>query len=200
MPYYIGINELQELKGNLERDPVCNSSIIGFIENNLTVEILSEDRTYLVKGISDREWIYFASEDKEVFRNLLSKLYLTDKCFASLEDWMIPEVIKLGKVDWQLTTMRYFLPESAVLPDNKIAIRKLYTDEAAYIRENSNYKQFLPIEYIEQRIRKSFSAGITENNKLVAWAITHDDGAIGNAQRGTGMGNESRVSRRVYEI
>jgi 8-oxo-dGTP diphosphatase len=179
MPSFVGINELQELKRNLVKDPVRNSSTLGFIENNPIIEILSEGSSYIIKGISDREWIYIASENKEEFRNLLTKLYLTDKYFASLENWMIPEVLKRGQIDWQLTTMRYYLPESVEFPENRIEIAKLKKEDSVYIRDKSHYKQFLPIEYLEQRINNSFSAGIKENDKLVAWAITHDDGAIG---------------------
>jgi 8-oxo-dGTP diphosphatase len=75
--------------------------------------------------------------------------------------------------------MRYYLPESVEFHENRIEIAKLKKEDSVYIRDKSHYKQFLPIEYLEQRINNSFSAGIKENDKLVAWAITHDDGAIG---------------------
>jgi 8-oxo-dGTP diphosphatase len=179
MPSFTGINDLQQLKWNLEKDPVYNSSIIGFIENNLIMEILSEKSSCLVKGISDREWIYFSSKDEEEFKILLTRLNPSDKWFASVEDWMIQELINRGEIDWQLTTMRYYLPGNVVVPENRIEIISLKKKDAEYIRDNSAYKQFLPKKYLKQRIERSFSAGIVEDNKLVAWAITHDDFAIG---------------------
>lgn len=170
---------MQELKRKLGKDVVRNSSIIRFIENNPITEILSEGSSFLVKGISDRKWIYFSCDDKEEFKKLLTGLDATDTNFASLEDWMIPLIVGELEIDWQLTTLRYFLPVNTEIPENRIKIVQLDKTDAGYIRANSNYKQFLPIEYLEQRIKNSVSAGITENNKLVAWAITHDDGAIG---------------------
>jgi len=179
MPYFTGINDLQKLRLNLEKEPIINSSILGFLENNLVTEILSVGNSYIVKGISDREWIYFSSKDEKEFRTLLTRLYPSDNCFASIEDWMIPEIVKRGKIDWQLTTMRYYLQENSLIPENKVKLIQLKTKDAGYIRDNSNYKKYLPIKYLKQRIEQSFSAGVIENNKLVAWVITHDDGAIG---------------------
>jgi 8-oxo-dGTP diphosphatase len=179
MQYFTGINDLQQLKWSLEKDLVRNGSILGFIENNPVTEIVSEGNSYLVKGISDRKWIYFSSKSEDEFRTLLTRLSPSDKCFASVEDWMIPEIVKSGEIDWQLIAMRYYLPLNVVIPENKIEINRLKKKDAEYIRDNSNYKQFLPEEYLKQRIEQSFSAGIVEDNKLVAWSITHDDGAIG---------------------
>lgn len=170
---------VQEAILELQKNPVRNSSIIGFIKNNPISLILSEGETFLVKGISDRDWIYISGKNKEELRRLLQSLKADDLCFASLEDWMIPEVRQNREIEWQLTTMRYFLPDKAVIPDNKIKLDPFNTDDAEYIKENSDYKQFLTTEYLKQRIKQSFTAGVIKNNKLVAWSLTHDDGAIG---------------------
>jgi 8-oxo-dGTP diphosphatase len=175
----IGTNQLQEAIINLFDDPVRNSSIIGFIKNNPISSLLSEGNSLLVQGTSDREWIYISSNDKEEVQRLLLKLESDDCCFASLEDWMIPEVTRDKDVEWQLTTIRYFLPDEMEIHNNKINIASLNTVDAEYIIENSDYKQFLTVEYLKQRIKESFTAAIKEKNKLIAWALTHDDGAIG---------------------
>ena len=90
----IGTNQLQEAIINLLNDPVRNGSIIGFIKNNPISSLLSEGNSLLVQGTSDREWIYISSNDKEEVQRLLLKLESDDCCFASLEDWMIPEVTR----------------------------------------------------------------------------------------------------------
>lgn len=35
------------------------------------------------------------------------------------------------------------------------------------------------VEYIQERINNGIGLGIYQDEKLVAWALTHDDGAIG---------------------
>ena len=52
-------------------------------------------------------------------------------------------------------------------------------DDAKTIFENSEYKDFLNIEYIESRIQNDISVGIYENERLVAWGLIQDDGAMG---------------------
>ena len=74
-------SQLQEAIVKLQTDPVRNSSIIGFIKNNPISIILSEGESFLVKGSSDREWIYISSKDKEELKQLLQKLKPNDFCF-----------------------------------------------------------------------------------------------------------------------
>ena len=42
------------------------------------------------------------------------------------------------------------------------------------------YKDMLSVGYLNERIEKSVSAGIYNDGKLVAWALTHDDGSLGS--------------------
>lgn len=171
--------ETEKLIEKLRSDPVRNSSIIGFIKNNSISLILEEGNSVLVKGKSDHDWIYISSKDKNELIKLLLKLNFKEIYFASLEDWMVLIITAERNVEWKLTTCRYFLPDSFVVPENRIEASNLSENDADYVWENSNYKQFLDVEYLKQRIGISLSAGIFVENKLAAWAITHDDGAIG---------------------
>ncbi len=171
--------ETDKLIEKLLLDPVRNSSIIGFIKNNPISLILEEGESVLIKGKSDHDWIYISSKDKNDFDRLLLKLNSGDNFFASLEDWMVPIITAQNKVEWKLTTCRHFLPNNFIIPENTIEVTNLSKSDADYIWKNSDYKQFLNVEYLKQRITKSFSAGVKVENDLAAWAITHDDGAIG---------------------
>jgi 8-oxo-dGTP diphosphatase len=173
------IKQTQEVIKKLETDPVRNSSIIGFVKNYPPTIILSEGKSVLVKGTSDREWIYISSEDKNELKRLILKLKDDDGCFASLEDWMISEVRESREPVWRLEALRYYFPENNFLRENKIEIIPLKTDDAEFVVVNSNYKQYIGKEYIRERISKSFSAAVFQNGKPAGWALTHDDGAIG---------------------
>ena len=98
-----------------------------------------------------------------------------------------------------LNTMRYYLPEDAQVPENKFEVIPLSTDHIGFIISQSNYKQFLTPAYVEERISKSISAAIMKKDKLVAWGLTHDDGALGSLHvldeyRKKGYGKEILIS------
>ncbi|SFG41486.1 FR47-like protein [Desulfotomaculum arcticum] len=63
------------------------------------------------------------------------------------------------------------------------------------------------MDYIVERIQNGIGCGIWQNKKLVAWALTHDDGAIGflnvlEGYRRKGYGKDITVAmiKRLLEI
>lgn len=172
--------DITEVIQHLLKDEITNMSIIGFISENPVTAVLREGNSVLIKGISDEEWMYIFSKDEKELRNLLDKLTETDIFFASVEDWMIPIINEKKSFEWTLSTMRWYLPEVVEVPDNKYKTFPLSSEHIGFIISQSNYKQFLTHRYIKERITKSISACLYENDKLVAWGLTHDDGALGS--------------------
>ena len=172
-------DRLNNLILHLKKDEITNISTIGFIENNPITEIVEINNSYLIKGTSDVEWVYVVCNNESDLRALLEKSN-SNIYFASVEDWMIPIITEKRKAEWILTTMRYYLPDDVEVPENKIEVVPLTTDHIGFIISQSNYKQFLTPAYVEERISKSISAAIMNKDKLVAWSLTHDDGALGS--------------------
>ncbi|MBS4035338.1 MAG: GNAT family N-acetyltransferase [Ignavibacterium sp.] len=170
------INVIQHLL----TDKITNISIIGFIAENLVTEILQEGESVLIKGISDEEWIYIFSKDENELRTLLAQLSNKDIYFASVEDWMIPIINETKKFEWTLSTIRWYLPDDVDVTDNKFISNPISTEDIGFILSQSKYRQFLTVRYLKERITRSISACIYEDNKLVAWGLTHDDGALGS--------------------
>jgi 8-oxo-dGTP diphosphatase len=191
-------NELNKLILFLKRDKIANISTVGFIENNPITEIIEINNSYLIKGTSDVEWVYLVCKNETDLKALLEKSG-SNIYFASVEDWMIPIITENRKAEWILSTMRYYLPDDVEVPENKIEVIPLTTDHIGFIISQSNYKQFLTPPYVEERITKSISAAIIKKNKLVAWGLTHDDGALGSLHvldefRKKGYGKEILIS------
>ena len=191
--------DLIKLTEQLKQDFLSNISTIGFIENNPITEIIEINNSYLIKGTSDVEWIYLVCKNEKQLKRLLEKLSDSNIYFASVEDWMIPIITEKRKAEWILTTMRYYLPEDVEVPENKLEVIPLTTDHIGFIISQSNYKQFLTPAYVEDRINKSISAAIIKKDKLVAWGLTHDDGALGSLHvldvyRKKGYGKEILIS------
>jgi len=191
-------DELNKLILLLKQDEITNISTIGFIENNPITEIVRINNSYLIKGTSDVEWTYLVCKNETDLKTLLEKS-VSNIYFASVEDWMIPIITEKGKSEWILSTMRYYLPNDVEVPENKLEVIPLTTDHIGFIISQSNYKQFLKPAYVEERITKSISAAIIKKDKLVAWGLTHDDGALGSLHvldeyRKKGYGKEILIS------
>jgi GNAT superfamily N-acetyltransferase len=183
---------------NFNKDFLSNISTIGFIENNPINEVIQLNNSYLIKGTSDVEWTYIVCNNENDLRGLLEKSS-RNTYFASVEDWMIPIITEKQNAEWILSTMRYYLPEDVEVPENKKEVIQLTTDHIGFIISQSNYKQFLSPTYVEERISKSISAAIMKKDKLVAWGLTHDDGALGSLHvldeyRKKGYGKEILIS------
>jgi len=191
--------DLIKLKENLKQDFITNLSTVGFIENNPITEVVEINNSYLIKGTSDVEWIYLVCKNEPELKMLLEKSGCINIYFASVEDWMIPIITEKRSAEWILSTMRYYLPDDVEVPENKIEVIPLATDHIGFIISQSNYKQFLTPAYVEERISKSISAAIFKKDKLVAWGLTHDDGALGSLHvldeyRKKGYGKEILIS------
>jgi GNAT superfamily N-acetyltransferase len=190
--------ELIKLVSYLKRDEITNLSTIGFNKNNPISEIVEINNSYLIKGTSDVEWIYVVCKNETELKSLLEKSG-SNSYFASVENWMIPIITEQRKAEWILSTMRYYLPNDVDFPENKLEVIPLTIDHIGFIISQSNYKQFLTPAYVEDRITKSISAAIMKKDKLVAWGLTHDDGALGSLHvldeyRKKGYGKEILIS------
>ena len=75
--------------------------------------------------------------------------------------------------------IQFILPKHVLLPKPLYPNVSLNIDDALHVYENSDYQDYLSVEYIEDRISRGPSAAIYEKGQLVAWAMTQDDGAIG---------------------
>jgi len=163
----------------LQMDPVRNVNILNFINDYPIYYIEKVENSVIAKGTSDRDWTYISSESEEDLQNIKEKLGKDDNCFAVIEDWMIPIITKDRRIKWQLSTRRLFLPESIDLLDTQHTVSDLRIEDGKFIYENSDYKEYLSIEYIRERIERGLSSAIYGLDGLVAWGITQDDGAIG---------------------
>jgi Acetyltransferases len=168
-----------EILNFLEKNKADNINMINFIENYPISYMEKIGQSVLIKGISDRNWVYISSKSAEELEIIKGKLDKGDRNFAIVEDWMIPILIRGFKIKWKLSTMKLVLEDNMILSVPNHAISDLKAVDAAFIYESSDYKEYLSIEYIKERIMNGKSSCIRILDKPIAWAITQDDGAIG---------------------
>ncbi|MCK4813801.1 MAG: GNAT family N-acetyltransferase [Candidatus Marinimicrobia bacterium] len=172
------VTEMQTAK-ILLRDRIRNINIINFIKNYPPCDIILEGNSILVRGISDRPWVYISSITKTGFSSIIRHLAPDDTCFAILEDWMLPLLTKNKETVWSLSCDKLYLPDSTQVSPISANIRDLSVDDTDYIYTHYMYKTLTSPEYISERIQHGAALGIDVNNTLAAWMITHDDGAMG---------------------
>lgn len=180
----------------LEKEKLKNANFLYFIENNGFVDAYRIGNSLLAKAESDHIWLYFSVDKKEDFPELLKFVNPEDKYFATIEDWMLPYLTLKNEIEWELKTFQYYLPENVNLPFPCAEFRELQVSDAEYIYEHSDYKDFLSVDYILDRIEKGISSGMIINDNLAAWAITQDDGAIGFLH----VRDEHRRNGYAYQI
>ena len=168
-----------QLRSILSKNKKQNISILGFFENYPVDDYFVENNSVLILGQSDKLWAHISSSSAYELSIILNKHHEETKYFYSVEDWMVPVILNYGKADWIMNTNRYILEKSDFYETSNSKTITIDKSFAHYIYDNSDFKKFISVVYIAERLDKDISAGIFVNNNLVAWGFTHDDGALG---------------------
>lgn len=164
----------------LKKDLYRNINVLNFIDCYPVTAAYTVGDSVVVKGISDQTWIFIYSNSKTELMEITAGLDRCDRCFAIIEEWMEPIIIGKRSTKWQMKTDKFILPDDVPIPDVAVDIVPLTTADAPMIVSHSHYQQFLTEGYICERIEKDVNGGIRIDGQLVAWAMTHDDGALGS--------------------
>lgn len=171
----------KEALERLKKDEIRNINMMNFINNYQVDDLLAIGDAILARGVSDRPWVYLSARDEWELNALIPLLNAKDRSFAVAEPWMVPYLTQGRRLLWDMPIMKLYLPQSVSLPPLTITngLTKLEPSDATHVYENSDYQEFLTIDYVEERIKNGTHACYRKDGHLVAWAMTHDDGAIG---------------------
>lgn len=183
--------------------PLQSLPVIGFFRNYRLDKVVRHGDFLLLCGTSDFPWAYLCGDNPEDLLMVLEKFNYATLYFANVEEWMLPILTHRHKIEWKLSTHRYYLPTTRVVEQPEMTSRPLDVSMADYIFENSAYKDFTSEFYIRERLKLDVSAGIWIDGKLVGWGLTHDDTSLGFLNvlpdhRGQGLG-ESILRALIIE-
>lgn len=185
---FTSIIQYENLIEKLRQDPKKNQNMINFVNDYKILKSEIVGKSILIQGYSDEPWVYIQSEDPEEFTTLIDKYTTNDLFFANLAPWMKAILLKQGALDWELSCDLLTLDREIAIPeielpkelvDEGFELRALSEADVTYIFDNSKYNDFTSPDYIKHRIEVGIGFGIYRDAKLVAWILTHDDGAIG---------------------
>lgn len=187
------MDHLDALIALLEKDARRNVNVLHFIAANPVLGMARVGDSVLVRGRSDRPWVFVSSADQEELAALVGELGAQDDHFAAIEDWMVPILTAGKEVVWDLSMIQFVLPDDVRLPESEHTTCPLSVTDARRVYETSAYRDVLSRAYVKDRILRGPSVSIHEGGQPVAWAMTQDDGAMGflhvlERYRGQGYG------------
>ncbi len=182
-----------ELQERLKNNPLQNMPVLGFFENYALEKSFTYNQSFILIGTSDYKWAYMAVNNKKDFEVLLEKFNFETLYFANVEEWMLTQLTAMHRIEWKLTTDRYYLPDDVEAEATEKDCRPLNGSHTSYIYQHSPYKDFTSESYLKERLQKDISAGVWINDELVGWGLTHDDSSLGFLNvlpeyRGQGVG------------
>ncbi len=173
--------ERRSIVSFLKRHHIRNMNAIYFMEDYGIQSLERIGSSVLLRGKSDRSWAYVSSTDPEELELVKARLTDDDRCFAAIEEWMVPILTRGRKVVWDLSMVRLLLIKGSVALSGRgdVQVQPLKEQDVQFIYYNSLYKEFTSPDYVRDQIRKGPIGGVYQEDKLVAWGMTHDDGSIG---------------------
>lgn len=183
----------EDILKKLERNYHQNLPVVGFFQNyNLDHKVLYNG-SMILQGKSDYDWAYFSVNSQDDFAPLLKEFNYRTLYFANVEDWMVPQLSHEKRIEWKLTTHRYYLHDDVQFSFENDPCGPVHVRYVNYIYRHSAYKDFTSEQYILDRLQKDVSAGIWIDDDLAGWGLTHDDTSIGflnviSKYRGKGIG------------
>lgn len=173
-------NSPEAIVSFLKHNEMKNMNMLYFMKNNPVCSLERTGDSVVLRGESDHPWVYISSPDEQELTAVIKTLTSNDRFFAVIEDWMLPSLTAGKTLVWQLSTVKLVLPEDVIFPEMpQSCVTPLSASDAQYLYDHSLYREVTSANYIRNRIQNGLTAGIYEAGKLVAWALTHDDSAIG---------------------
>jgi len=170
---------VKELQRILDINPQATIATRGYYINYPVKGYIVKNDCALLFGFTDQLWIHCIGQDKNDLGELIDEYKGLSPYYYSVEEWMLPLILKNGEEEWRMETVRYMLDDDVAVPKAVNKIVPLTPDHTDYIFEHTNYADFTDKDYIRDRLERDISASIVKDGIPVAWGLTHDDGALG---------------------
>lgn len=160
----------------LKKDITTHINIINFAEDYELTDIQWLDHAYIMTGKSDYEWTYIGSIG-EIDSDAIMKALEGHHRIMLQDPVLLKAIGSRYPIEWILSCSK--LVYQGPILEGDYDVIPLKAHHAAYIQAHNDYGDFTDVDYIKTRIDKGIGFGIESEGKLVAWVLTHDDGAIG---------------------
>lgn len=168
------------LRAILQKAPLRSANLQYFARRYGVESFVLDGESVLARGTSDHTWAYLLAADREGGQRLLHALTPEDHYLVGFDDWLLKSLESIFTIEWTLRCLKLAWSAEREPEAPAHAIRPLVLEDAAHLFEHSDYKTYTDIPYIQDQIANGVGGGIEgSDGRLAAWALTHDDGAIG---------------------
>ncbi len=167
------------IQDTLLTDSLDNCNMLGFFKNHEPNEVKRINTSFMVCGRSDELWWYIHCFERNDYFQFLEDIGFGKHHIVLTNDWMLGELEARFDIQWMLTCIKFYLPEEVMLPESRLTVNELLPTDAQFVYKNSNYQSFTSPEYIAKQLEICPGVAYYEESRLVAWAMFHDDGAMG---------------------
>ena len=197
--------QLTEIQKEILKKNYCkNINIINFAENYPVSNLQFVNDSVVMTAKSDNNWTYISLAADDDMEDVLSLLKKEDKHIVVFDKCILDYLKASFEVDWVLSCAKMVYRGNHNISNEDVY--ELSKADAQYIQENNSYGDFTDASYIAERIENGIGLGIKDKDKLIAWILTHDDGAIGFMKvledyrnNGYAMKLSNEIIRRLLE-
>jgi hypothetical protein len=123
---------IEQVLALLTKKPQRYQPLINFISNYPIRNVGLAESTLLIRGTSDRDWVYICSPNSSQLSRATALLAPDDLYYALLADWMVPIITKGREIEWQITSRRLILPLTSPLPVQNTPTTPLRPEETEF--------------------------------------------------------------------
>jgi 8-oxo-dGTP diphosphatase len=126
---------------------------------------------------SDYSWTYISLASEDDLGQVMGLLSPQDTRLMVQDPCVLKYLKDQRAIEWIMSCQKliYNGPKLSMT----YPVYELKETDADYIQTMNDYGDFTDVSYIKTRINKGIGLGIKEQDQLIAWVLTHDDGAIG---------------------
>jgi len=170
----------EQLRAILQRDPIRHANLLNFADRYGIESFSIRGESVLARGTSDHTWAYLVPASEAEGPPLLDELTREDHYLVGVDAWLLELLPERFEIEWTLRCRKLAWPKDRQPEPPSLPVRPLVPGDADFIYGHSDYQAYTDIPYILDQIQRGVGGGIQgPDGSLAAWALTHDDGAIG---------------------
>ncbi len=163
----------------VRRDPVWNANILYFMEDNPVGFVDIEGESVVVVGDDPQPRGFVSSRNAEEVKALMGRFPEMVTRFSALEEWVLPLVARGRPLPYYVPADQFILPDSVHFDPPQENIEPLIPQDIETVIRHMTFSADHLRSIIEDRIAHGVTAGIRRKGNLIAWSMTHKDGALG---------------------
>lgn len=166
----------------LNKWPIINLNIIGFIQNEEDAEIYVDDEAAPTGVVAKKGYFsYIYTENDKFLEEVLSTLYVNGEYgFSGVYRPLAEKIRKRFLVEWESNCALYYYPrKEADLSKIKNPVESIKIEDAETIDHFYTYRNETSLERIKEDIIKRPSSAIYVNGEIASWVLIHNDNSMG---------------------